>query len=83
MADEDRTGTRPHFYIDNAVHGAVKDVGAAFGLSQQQSYELAIHTFVALGPPTAVDPRPEDEDLADAFDKILDQCDLEDGPETD
>lgn len=83
MADDDRTGTRPHFFIDNAVHGAVKDVGAAFGLSQQQSYELATYAFVALGPTTAIDPRPDDEDLAAAFDELLAQCDLENGPETD
>lgn len=70
MTDES-TGTRPHFFIDHTLHGAVKDVADDRGIDVSDAYELAARLLVALGEVDGYQPRPNDDDLAAAFDELL------------
>jgi hypothetical protein len=73
MKDSDG-GTRPHFYIPHALHGAVKDIADSREIDRGEAYELATRVFVALGNGDLYDPRPEDDDLADVYDELLADC---------
>lgn len=74
MSGSENGGTRPHFYVDHVLHGAVKDIADAHDINHAEAYELATRVFVALLNGGGYDPRPDDEDLASIFDHVLDNC---------
>ncbi|WP_135305418.1 hypothetical protein [Haloarcula amylovorans] len=64
-------GIRPHYYIDYALHGAIKDVAGRREIEVYEAYELAARLLVALDGSTGYKPRPDKNELAAVFDNLL------------
>ncbi|MBX0298126.1 hypothetical protein [Haloarcula nitratireducens] len=65
-------GIRPHYYIDYALHGAIKDVAGRREIEVYEAYELAARLLVALDGNTGYKPRPDGDELAAVFDDLFD-----------
>ncbi|MBX0296757.1 hypothetical protein [Haloarcula nitratireducens] len=66
-------GIRPHYYIDYALHGAIKDVAGRRELEVYEAYDLAARLLVALDGNTGCKPHPNDDKLTVVFDNLLDE----------
>ncbi|MBX0296834.1 hypothetical protein [Haloarcula nitratireducens] len=64
-------GIRPHYYIDYALHGAIKDVAGRREIEVYEAYDLAARLLVALDGSTGYQPRPGENDLAAVFDDLF------------
>ncbi|MBX0297386.1 hypothetical protein [Haloarcula nitratireducens] len=64
-------GIRPHYYIDYALHGAIKDVAGRREIEVYEAYDLAARLFIALDGSTGYKPCPDDDGLATVFDDLL------------
>jgi hypothetical protein len=52
----------------------MKDIGDRYDFSQSETYELATRVLITLADDSPVNPRPEDENLAAAYDDVLEDC---------
>ncbi|WP_135305988.1 hypothetical protein [Haloarcula amylovorans] len=63
-------GIRPHYYIDYALHGAIKDVADRREIEVYEAYDLAARFLIALDGSTGYKPRPDDDGLAAVYDNL-------------